>query len=146
MKATKFSRLTLLGLVSLSLFTVLFVSSIFLQGTTSALAASHPLPKFSHLPVGPQSHAHSVTLPKGSSPFKGKGGSFKWQSPQLCGFQDSTPVVVGSLIYVASYCGTIYALNASDGSTAWSNSLGCGFYSTVTVVSGVVYSADNCNQ
>jgi outer membrane protein assembly factor BamB len=143
MKSMKSSRL--LGLTSLSLFSVLFVCSMMLQGSATALASSHPLPNFSHLPVGPITHVKPVQPQV--HPNKGKGGAIKWQSSKLnCGFQNSSPQLSGSLIYVIDYCGDVYALNSSDGSVAWDTNVGCGAYTTATVVNGVVYDVTYCGQ
>src|SRR5438309_2345273 len=114
MKPRQLSRMTALGLISLSLFTLLFVSSILLQGASSALAAPHGPSLSSH------SQAHSTTRPGGKSPSQGgglicesmTGGTYIWSSAAV-----ATVTIGGmptSVVYIGSTDHYLYALKASD--------------------------------
>lgn len=50
--------------------------------------------------------------------------SFDWKSPTLDGAIYAEPLVDGNLVFAATENNTVYAINASNGSLAWSRSLG----------------------
>ena len=52
------------------------------------------------------------------------GPTQAWTSPHLDGQLFGEPLVLGTLIFVATENNTVYALNASDGTVAWSTSVG----------------------
>ena len=47
-----------------------------------------------------------------------------WQSPALTGQLYGEPLVKGKYVYVATTADVVYALNAADGSVAWSTTVG----------------------
>jgi len=47
-----------------------------------------------------------------------------WQSPALSGQLYGEPLVSGSYVYVATTADVVYALNAADGTVAWSKTVG----------------------
>ena len=47
--------------------------------------------------------------------------------------------MVNGVVYVGSYDGYVYALNASNGTLLWRYLTGNGVYSSPVVVNGVVY-------
>ena len=47
-----------------------------------------------------------------------------WQSPSLSGQLYGEPLVSGKYVYVATTADVVYALNAADGSVAWSTTVG----------------------
>jgi outer membrane protein assembly factor BamB len=51
----------------------------------------------------------------------------------------SSPAVADGMVYVGSFDGKLYALNATTGATVWTASDGGGVQSTATVLDGVVY-------
>lgn len=51
----------------------------------------------------------------------------------------SSPAVVGGLVYVGSFDGNVYCLNAATGSLVWSYKTVNGAWSSPAVVDGVVY-------
>jgi hypothetical protein len=55
-------------------------------------------------------------------PFSGVAPG--WTSPTLDGDVYAEPLVLGSLVYIATERNTIYALNAADGSVSWQLTLG----------------------
>jgi outer membrane protein assembly factor BamB len=57
-------------------------------------------------------------------PRDGATAAHRWSSPQLDGDIYAQPLVVGSLVVVATERDTVYALHASDGTVAWQRNLG----------------------
>ena len=53
--------------------------------------------------------------------------------------EKSSPAIVGRLVYVGSWDGKVYCLNATAGALVWSYTTGGGLYSSAAVVDGVVY-------
>jgi len=51
----------------------------------------------------------------------------------------SSPAVANNVVYVGSWDGSLYALDARSGTKFWSYQTGDGIYSSPTVVNGVVY-------
>jgi len=51
----------------------------------------------------------------------------------------SSPAVVDGVVFVGSYAGKVYALNATDGSLVWSYTTGDCVFSSPAVVDGVVF-------
>lgn len=85
---------------------------------------------------------HGLASPPGrpgerSSPATG-GGKLRWRYPTEA-FVYSSPAVVNGVVYVGSYDGYVYALNASNGTLLWRYLTGNGVYSSPVVVNGVVY-------
>lgn len=66
--------------------------------------------------------------PSGSGAFRGSislsAVHQAWQSPALTGQLYGEPLVDGKYVYVATTADVVYALNASDGSVAWSATVG----------------------
>jgi hypothetical protein len=52
------------------------------------------------------------------------GATTGWVSPTLDGAVYNEPLVYNGLVYVGTLSGTVYALNQSDGTTAWFRNLG----------------------
>ena len=52
---------------------------------------------------------------------------------------DSSPAVAGGVVFVGSYDGKVYALNASTGALIWSYTTGASVFSSPAVAGGVVY-------
>jgi len=51
----------------------------------------------------------------------------------------SSPVVAGGVVYVGSYDGNVYALNASTGNKIWNYATGYGVLSSPAIAEGKVY-------
>ncbi|HEY2512127.1 MAG TPA: PQQ-binding-like beta-propeller repeat protein [Polyangiaceae bacterium] len=81
--------------------------------------------------------------------YDATSGHALW-STQLQGQIDfwSPPVASGGLVYVNGLesGGTTYAINASNGQTAWTADTFDGSEGTVAVLNGVVYEAEACDQ
>ncbi len=58
----------------------------------------------------------------------------------------TAPVVVGGVVYVGSYDGSLYALSAESGEMLWSFATGDAIRSVPTVVDGTVYFGSNDNH
>ena len=52
---------------------------------------------------------------------------------------DSSPAVANGVVYVGSYDGKVYALNAKTGVELWSYTTGSYVFSSPAVANGVVY-------
>jgi glucose dehydrogenase len=52
---------------------------------------------------------------------------------------ESSPAVVNSVVYIGSFDGNVYALNATNGDKIWNHTTGKHVYSSPAVVGGVVY-------
>src|SRR5579863_639311 len=125
-KQTLLRKLTALPLLSLTMFALLCISSIFLQGSASALAASH-------------SQALTTTQQSGKSPQIANGGTLicKYLDPTVKPFY-SSPTVVNGIIYVGSVDHFVYALNANC-TLLCRYKTGGPVYSSPTVVNGRLY-------
>jgi len=132
-KQTILRRLTFLPLVSLTMFTLLCISSIFLQGSTSALAASHSSSSV-------HSQALSTALSGKERPHIPNSGTLNCSYPDLPSLQPfySSPTVVNGIIYVGSVDHNVYALNANC-TVLWTYLTGAPVYSSPTVFNGVLY-------
>jgi len=62
-----------------------------------------------------------------------------WNYPTGRPVESSSPAVVGGFVYVGSYDGNVYCLNAANGSQVWSYMVGDFVDSSPAVVNGVVY-------
>ncbi|MHB8597199.1 MAG: outer membrane protein assembly factor BamB family protein [Ktedonobacteraceae bacterium] len=128
MKQTSLRKLTVLPLLSLTLFTLLCISSIFLQGSASAFAASH-------------NQSLSTKQVAGEHPHIPNGGTL------ICNYLDtpnaqpfySSPTVVNGIIYVGSVDHYVYALYASTCTLDWRYKTNGPVYSSPTVFNGVLY-------
>ncbi len=95
---------------------------------------STPAIAFGRVYVGNNSDdAYSFTL----------GGTLAW-SESLGGYVYSGPAVadtpgLGPTVYIGSYNGDLYALNAQDGSTRWTADVGSAISGSATVINNVVY-------
>ena len=69
-------------------------------------------------------------------------GQLKW-SFKTGGAVESSPAVVGGVVYVGSDDNNIYALNANDGTQKWAFPTGGPVVSSPAVVNGVVYIGSN---
>src|SRR5208282_4498394 len=58
---------------------------------------------------------------------------------QTSGQLFSSPAVVGGVVYVGSWDGNLYALNASDGDELWSYQTGSQVWSSPAIANGVLY-------
>ena len=65
-------------------------------------------------------------------------GAVKW-SYTAGGLITSSPAVVDGVVYVGSYDGKLYALDAVTGAVKWSYITGSGIESSPAVANGVVY-------
>jgi eukaryotic-like serine/threonine-protein kinase len=73
--------------------------------------------------------------------LKADGGALFWNYTLLEVGSNvvSSPAVVDDIVYIGSAHGNVYALNATDGTRLWNNSIGNVVYSSPAVVNGVVY-------
>lgn len=126
-KQTLLRKLTALPLLSLTMFALLCISSIFLQGSASALAASH-------------SQALTTAQQSGKSPQIANGGTLicKYLDPTTKPFY-SSPTVVNGIIYVGSVDHFVYAINASTCARVCRYKTGGPVYSSPTVFNGRLY-------
>jgi len=58
----------------------------------------------------------------------------------------SSPAVANGVVYVGSYDGNIYALNATTGANVWNYTTGASVYSSPSVANGVVYVGSENNN
>ena len=95
--------------------------------------------------VNPQSVSRDWPMFHGSLSHSGAGIGDPVLTPKLLwnfstgNWVLSAPAVVGSVVYVGSIDGNVYALNATNGAQLWSFSTGNGVWSSPAVVNGVVY-------
>ncbi len=133
-KHTLLRKLTLLPLLSLTMFTLLCISSIILQGSTSVLAASHSSSSV-------HSQALSAKQVAGEHPRIPNGGTL------ICNYLDtpgaqpfySSPTVVNGIVYVGSVDHYVYALYASTCTLDWRYLTNGPVYSSPTVYNNVLY-------
>src|SRR5579872_2468030 len=134
-KQTLLRKLTTLPLLSLAMFALLCISSIFLQGSTSALAASHSS-------SGVHSQALSTEQSGREHPHIPNGGTLNCRyldpgaPPQIF---YSSPTVVNGIIYVGSVDHYVYALFAPTCTLDWRYRTGGPVYSSPTVFNGRLY-------
>ena len=87
-----------------------------------------------------------VTTLAGITALSSTTGAVVWNKLPSVQFFGS-PAVAGGLIYAMGVStSTFYALNASNGTTKWTQTLGEGTYSSPIVVNGVVYVGCNDNK
>lgn len=67
-----------------------------------------------------------------------KRWSFLTGCESNCGV-DGSPAIVNGVVYIGSYDGNMYALNAANGSKQWSFLTGDRVFSSPAVVRGIVY-------
>jgi outer membrane protein assembly factor BamB len=66
-------------------------------------------------------------------------GSLQLQWKYNSHYATSSPAVVNGVVYIGSFDGNVYALNAGTGAKLWSYTTGSAVYSAPAVVNGVVY-------
>ena len=72
-------------------------------------------------------------------------GAYLW-SYATGNWVDSSPAVVGGVVYIGSVDDNVYVLNATSGTQLWNFTTGNWVYSSPAVVGGVVYiGSDDCN-
>jgi outer membrane protein assembly factor BamB len=94
--------------------------------------------EFGFIPVGGRFNPDEQTL----SPHNVHGLHKLWSfftgcSGEFCGGSSAT--VASGVVYVGSYDGNLYALNAATGAKLWSYHTGNQVFASPTVVNGVVY-------
>jgi outer membrane protein assembly factor BamB len=79
------------------------------------------------------------------NPSNAEGLNQTWSYPTLGAIGTSSPAVANGLVYVGSYDGKLYALDASTGAYKWSYPTGSYINSSPAVANGLVYvgSTDN---
>ncbi|MEO8973211.1 MAG: PQQ-binding-like beta-propeller repeat protein [Ktedonobacteraceae bacterium] len=132
MKFILLRRFALLPLLSLTMFTLLCISSSFLQGNVSALAASH-----SSASVHSQALSTEQTSEKRPNIPNGGTLNCRYMDPTLQLFY-SSPTVVNGIIYVGSVDHFVYALNANC-TPLCRYRTGGPVYSSPTVFNGRLY-------
>jgi outer membrane protein assembly factor BamB len=99
-------------------------------------------PEFGFIPSGGRFNPHERMLTPGNAHQLHKLWSFfTCCSGSLCGGSSAT--VVNGVVYVGSYDGNVYALNATTGVKLWSFLTGDKVFSSPAVANGVVYVGSN---
>jgi outer membrane protein assembly factor BamB len=72
-------------------------------------------------------------------PVNAEDGTVLWSSDSNPSFGWASPTVVGNVVYVGTYDGNLYALNANTGDKLWSYQTGGSIFRAPTVVGNVIY-------
>lgn len=108
------------------------------DGVPSGMSSSVKWPEFGFIPSGGRFNPLEVTLSPGNAHQLHKLWSFFIGcSGPICGGSSAT--VVNGVVYVGSYDGNVYALNAATGVKLWSFLTGGEVFSSPAVANGVVY-------
>ena len=66
--------------------------------------------------------------------------------PSLDEWTYSSPAIIDGVVYIGSTYGTVYALNATDGSVIWNSPLGGAIHSSPAVADGLVFVGSDDNK
>jgi len=107
-----------------------------------AMSGSVNWPEFGFIHAGGRFNPKEQTLsPRDVHGLLKRWSFFTGCSGSICG--GSSPTVVNGVVYVGSYDGNVYALNAATGAKLWSFLTGGIAYPTPAVANGVVFAGSN---
>ena len=134
----------MVGRVVLSVCTVvLLAGASFFSAPASGAATSGDWPQFRYGPEHTGENPYESVL----SPATVPGLSQAWAAPEA-NSDIASPTVVDGVVYIGSGYpnGSLYALDAADGSVKWISAAGGFDYASPAVVDGVVYAASRNNR